>query len=267
MAIEITLTALEGYTPREREMNQKLNELFAEWHFCLKAGATAGNFNPEWPAWFVTDGFYPLYTEQKKKILFLGRESYGLAGHSYIDELYGYYKGNTVGGATVGQYPFHRRLFYVAWGLTHDCQPWSEIPVISDLAVSLAEPGGFSFAFMNFCKLSNETEASTRLNESAVAAFLECSKAAGGDFFNREIGILEPDLIITMKFREEWLNSLGEIRSLPSSNAELGQFQLKVGGRDILLLNSFHYSERFKKDKDDYYDPVVEAVKIYQVGV
>ena len=257
------VTTLAGYTSQEREMNRRLNGLFAEWRACLKAGA-AGRFDP---AWFVTDGFYPRYTEQKKKILFIGREAYGIAGGSYIDELHACYKNNSIGNTSIGQYPFHRRLFYVAWGLTNGCQPWPEIPAVTALTPGLAEPGGLSFAFMNFSKLSNETDTPTKLNYPVVEAFLECTQASGGDFFNREIGILEPDLIITMKFWDEWLYSLGELKTLPSGNDKLGRYFLKVNGRETLLLNGFHFSARNKCDRCDFYDPMVEALKKIPAGV
>jgi hypothetical protein len=52
-------------------MNRRLNELFAEWYACLKA-RMAGRF---YPVEFVTDGFYPRCTEQKKKIYFFAMKT------------------------------------------------------------------------------------------------------------------------------------------------------------------------------------------------
>jgi hypothetical protein len=155
-------------------------------------------------------------------------------------------------------------LLKIAYGLNHGCLPWAEIPPASALAETFACPGGLSFAFMNFSKLSNETK-SRRPHWPAIAAFLECSKGSGGHFFNREIGILDPDLIIAMNLNDEWLNSLGEIKTLASSHEKLGHCLLKVNGRETLLLNSFHFSAR-KSDLADYYEPMAEAVKNYQAS-
>jgi hypothetical protein len=129
------------------------------------------------------------------------------------------------------------------------------------LTAAFACPGGLSFAFMNFSKLSNETDFSAKLNLPAVTAFLECSQGAGTNFFNREISILEPDLIITMNLNK-WLAALGEyelVEQLP----KVERLRLKAGGRSIPLLNTYHFSA-LKKDQDDYYDPVLEAWKSFQ---
>ena len=37
---------------------------------------------------FVSDGFYPYYTNQKVKVLFIGREALEIAGTNYQESLY-----------------------------------------------------------------------------------------------------------------------------------------------------------------------------------
>jgi hypothetical protein len=209
----------------------------------------------------VADGFFPQYTEQKRKILFIGRESVQI-GSCYIDVLYKAYKEGLVGGKALDQYLFHSRLLKIAYGFTHECCPWTEIPEASEIAATFAEPGGLSFALMNFCKLSNETGGSA-LDRQAVAAFLEISRAAGKQFFNREINVIQPDLIITMNFEDNWLYSLGTLADLKKVKGVDG-YLLAVGDRQIPLLNSFHFSAWNKTDPDDFYDPLVEAFLLYR---
>ena len=257
MVPEYNVTTLNGYTPQEQEMNLKLNELFEEWFGCLKEKAV-GRFDP---TWFVTDGSYPRYTEQKTKVLFIGREAHSIAGSSYIDVLYNAYKTNYIGGRHINKYAFHRRLFYIAYGLTHNCPPWTEIPYPGDITADFACPSGLSFAFMNLSKLSNETNHPTRMNWSVVTPFIECCQNAGTNFFNREIAILKPDIIITMNFYY-CLTALGELETLePHPYAD--RLLLKVDGRSIPLLNTYHFSA-IKSDLDVFYNPVVEVWKGFQ---
>ena len=250
----LKFTALPGYTSRENKMNDQLNELFAKWYAYLKAGA-AGRFDP---ATFIPDGFYPQYTTQKKKILFIGREGLWEPGANYIDLLYGWYTNkddtkNDDHKKLVNGHKFHRLLLKISYGLNHGCLPWAEIPDADKLTETFGVPGGFSFAFMNLSKLSNATE-HWRLTPKAVNDFLECSNASGDNFFNREISIFEPNLIITMNFRDKWLNSLGECKTLPAATNQLGQNLLEVNGRETLLLNAYHFSAVNKSDQTAYYD-------------
>ena len=59
-----------NYTLQEEiELNDKLNALFSEWGKELKSRKISNKV--------IKDGFYPFYTQQKPKILFVGRESLG----------------------------------------------------------------------------------------------------------------------------------------------------------------------------------------------
>ena len=264
MTTEYQISCLAGYTEREQEMNRRLNELFEEWYACVKAGAEGpfkGRFDP---AWFVTDGFYPRYTEQKPKILFIGREAHGIGGGSYIDVLHKCYRTNYIGERHINKYQFHYRQFYIAYGLTNHYPSFEALPQASELTPNFATPGGLSFAFMNFSKLSNETANPTRLNRPIVESFLECSRASGENFFNREIAIIEPDLIIAARLFPEWLDSgcLGELKKMPPVNEYVNCYLLKVKDQEIPLLNPFHFSA-IKKDKEHFYDPIVESLRTF----
>lgn len=61
------------YPESELDLKEKIENLNGEWLDFLKEQLPNESCNIE--KLFVSDGFYPYYTSQKKKILFIGREA------------------------------------------------------------------------------------------------------------------------------------------------------------------------------------------------
>lgn len=77
----------------------------------------------------VFDGFYPFYTQQRCKILFIGRESLSMSGENYIEKLHSYYKINkSIGDKPINQHGFHSLMFYITYGLNNNFCSWEDIP-------------------------------------------------------------------------------------------------------------------------------------------
>jgi hypothetical protein len=94
----------------------------------------------------TTYGIYPNYSQQKLKILFIGREARGLSGCDYIDMLFSAYKGKNIGGTHINQSSFHRRMLKVAYYLNNPDSLLENIPSASDISETFGSPSGVSFA-------------------------------------------------------------------------------------------------------------------------
>lgn len=209
---------------------------------------------------FVADGFYPYYFQQKIKLLFVGRESLGMSGLDYISELFNAYKNNRIGNCHINQpgCSFHNRLMYVAYGLLNGMPEWQTIDYADKLTPRFGEKDGFSFAFMNISKLSNESanwQANWRLINAAVKA-----STHERNFIQEEVALLEPDVVIAMHLDKAHLDSIGSSKLL-EENQNISAYALKTANRLTLLLNTWHFSAPNKKDISEIYLPICEMVR------
>lgn len=237
--------------PVEQKLHAELLSLLDEWKKIVCTEQSSSNL-------FVEDGFYPFYTQQPVKILFIGREALGMAGLNYIDVLFEAYKANSVGGKSLDEYKFHRLLFYIAYGIIHCETDWKKIPYASELAANFGTQNGISFAFMNLSKFSNEST-SWEADNLLIDSFLQKSQKAKENFFNKEIELLSPDLIFTMNL-EGRINFLGEITERKNGN-DIDFMRLKAGSRQIPLFNTWHFASPNKSDYQHYYKPIVETMQ------
>lgn len=236
------------YLETEKSLNKNLTELFDEWQTTLQANGLS-------VADFVTDGFYPYYTMQKKKILFIGRESLSLAGDDYISILYQSYKHGSLGDTNINRCKFHALMFYHAWAINNNLPEWRDIPYASELTSQFATKDGFSFAFMNLSKFSNESD-SWKADWPLIDSFIKNSNHPTKNLFNEQIRILNPDIIITMNF-EGRIATLGEHEYLSDkSNGNVACYNLFVNGNAIPLYDMFHFSAPSKSGESDYYLPL-----------
>tara|TARA_R110000764_G_scaffold16262_1_gene45530 strand:- start:5166 stop:5930 length:765 start_codon:yes stop_codon:yes gene_type:complete len=240
----------------EQEQLKLLNCLFTDWYDEAKNkifhdGRTADDI--------VFDGFYPFFSQQKIKVLFIGRESLGLTGDHYLNLLhYLYTQNQKIGSKSLNQAQFHARMFQLAYALNNPNCSWNDIPSAQDIAKTFATSSGISFAFMNLSKLSNESEewvVDWKLVDSFTSAFKDCET----NLFNKEIEIINPDIIISMNL-ERRLASLGELGVINYGN-KASYFRLTCGNRKILLMDLFHFSAINKSSEEDFYMPVLQGIK------
>ncbi len=242
------------YPQSEQELCSRLDALQTEWK------RTCNYEDSE----FVYDGFYPYYTKQKVKILFIGRENRGLDNEcgSYVSQLYKAYKEKSIGGKSINAYKTHSLQFYITYGLNNNATDWSEIPSAAELAEGFATERGISWAYMNLSKLSNTGEHSQVADWCLINNFCEATKEAneksGRNFWAEEINLLDPDLIIGMNLGS-YYDCLGESEwgDLFGSSA-VRHRKITIGTKTYDLLDTYHFSAR-KSPKKDFYDPIVEA--------
>lgn len=237
--------------PDEQNLYSEISSLLSEWKKVVFTEKSSSNL-------FVEDGFYPFYTQQPVKILFIGREALGMAGLNYIDVLFDAYKNKIVGEKSLDEYKFHHLLFYIAYGIIHRETDWKKIPYASELADNFGTQNGISFAFMNLSKFSNESD-SWEADNLLIDSFLQKSQKAKENLFNKEIELLSPDLIFTMNL-EGRINFLGEITERQNGN-DVDFMRLKVGLKQIPLLNTWHFASPNKSEYQNYYKPIVETLQ------
>ena len=238
----------------EIKLNAELHRLFEDWKEHIKGvklydGYSAKNF--------IKDGFYPFYTRQSKKILFIGREAYGIDGEkSYIDLLLKCYKENSVGDKKLDAWQFHNLMFKITYSLCNNCFDWKKIPSASKLTKNFGTPDGISFAFMNISKFSNEETWS--LNKKLVNSFINNAE----DFIAKEIKLLNPDLVITMNFGNnvELCGNLERIEE--KSTPDVGLYWLDLGTRKILLADTWHFSAPNKSPEREIWKPLLKALEL-----
>lgn len=201
----------------------------------------------------VSDGFYPNYTAQPVKILFMGRESYGLDGCDYIEVFINHYLNGTTGPddaqKSINRDRFHKMLIKVAYGIVHD-KTWDEIPKASDLCANRGIFDKVSFAFMNLSKLSNEntTTGHTQTDWNLVNTSLDMTLNET-NLILQEISVLNPDLIVCMNFeRERLCRVFGNM--LRIFDNEWLKYHLNVNGKTILLLDQWHFSTTRKSEQE-----------------
>ncbi len=200
---------------------------------------------------FVRDGFYPNYTHQRNRILFIGREAYGMTAagvDSYIEELGRYYLSGEVWRG------FHQKLWWVAWGILNRAPTWQDIPWIEEIADRFGKPdtdGGFSFAFMNANKCSNEGGKNT--DWADMGNFLQCSMP----YIREEVALLRPDIVIAMNLGEAFY--VEGLKAEPLfQERDIAAYRLPDGA---ILLDTWHFSAPNKSPACHLYAPIVEALR------
>lgn len=244
------------YPESEQPMLDQLADLFREWnqHFLVNGSP----LQKQRADGMVSDGFYPHYFDQRKRILFIGRESRGIPGCNYMDVLHWDYRvRKRIGTQHLNRSKFHSRMIRITYGIMNGMPPWPSIPLASKIGDTLFEAGGLSFAFMNISKLSNEGGGwPSDWGTINSAHTLSCS----GRSFNRdEVAILKPHIVITMNLRDK-IDSLGT-RTLIHQSDLARSYWIDSDGHRSLLIDTFHFSAPRKCASTDFYTPICDEIR------
>ncbi len=150
-------------------------------------------------------------------------------------------------------------MLYVAYALEREHYDYGSLPWADEIADEFAVPGGISYAFMNLSKLSNESENWQRDNV-LIKSFLDMDSK---ELLARELQILNPDLIITMNLVGDYGDYLGKLRHLENFGSE-GQVclhTLETSLDTYKLVDSYHFSCIGKRNKEDLFDPIIDACR------
>ncbi len=223
---------------------------------------------------FVSDGFFPYYTKQKIKILFLGKESLGLGGLDYVDTMMNAVKTNNPRARgskwTNNKDPFWSKILYTAYGLNNGFCDCKDMPRASEIGLHrFAVDGGISFAVMNFSKFDNYNPRKPySADYKTMWKYREMVERTGRNWYEEQIDLLNPDVIISMNianfvlkaFKIDSWNSLFDNDSNSPGIPYVNIGYLPVKGRKIPLINTKHFSYPGKSFKKYYYVPIVRSM-------
>ena len=221
-----------------------------------KGEATLRNSRNYASALYAYDGAFPGYADQHKKILVIGREAYGD---------YNYYRQQnlnaqcvSINNARLSEYnsnrlfrggneasftekclnvtgvKYHARIIATAYAIITG--NWSVSGKdIKDIAASLGQPSGISFAYANFSKLLNTTgdiSISAPINKERIRFWAVLDN--GLHILQEEVESLNPDVIITQGFIEmcgdinyNCFNNLGKTNRNDSDKTRRRDIQTK----------------------------------------
>ena len=222
----------------------------------------------KWPdAVFVKDGPFPFYEQQKTKILFIGREAYGMDPSEKNIDYWSDIREPSLG-------LFQSRLLYLAYGIQHgECSydDWCKMPDAHRLNAIFAEDakqldGAFSNAFMNASKLVN-TEG-TKIG-NICRSFI--NDKVNRLFFIREIELLAPDIIVSANlndigffFHEEFADIVEHDADseFNNGNCYVWKYKLQSTGKIIPCLDAWHFSA-IHPNFEGFYQPICSAARHY----
>lgn len=242
-----------------------LEKLFSDWYqlFAKNDESLASKM--------VFDGFYPHYFSQeknreKKRILFIGWEALGMTededNNNYIEALYDCYRNsNLIGNRRLNNHRFHYRMICIAYGILHGMPDWNNFGEAETLIEDFAKSGGWSFAFMNISKLSNDSgKSAADWNLINTSFRLSTEGPEGRNFIEEEIAILEPHIVIAMNLKEKY-KWLGTGLDWTHVSRGVNSSPLQSCGHPSLLIDSWHFSNWFLNDVTDYYVPIRDAIR------
>lgn len=240
-----------NYTTTELTLKKENDGLQEEWRDLIT------KTNPELADLFVVDGFYPHYTEQNLRILYIAKESLGLAGCNYSDVLLDAYREGVVGDRSLNAYKFHALMLYVAYGLLHGCLGYDSLPTAMEIGKDLGTASGISFAHMNISKLSNESGDWPADNE-LINQFLDITSQHKENLWAKQIALLNPDVIIGMNLGG-WYERIGKVSDFRHLGPVCLQTLTTAYGA-YKLIDAYHFAA-INRWKEDNYDPIMAAFK------
>lgn len=259
------------YSDFEKQKNKELESLFSDWIKQLSKNKTPidnENKDKTSPATcFAKDGFFPGYFDENNlKVCFIGRETRLIGGYDFRDttkEFFEEYYSNNNN--------WWRHLLYIIYGIkTKGEYKFEEIPDALEILNEMYDTNKYGFGSINISKYSNDDENNWQTNVNLVHRFLKDSELEKTNFFQKELEILDPDVIITANLwdiiEKEYMNLCLSESNFPETKhiihdgesvAEYGKYNLN--GKMIDFIDLYHFSAK-KSDKYCYYNPVMKVL-------
>lgn len=222
MLIEVK-DGIKKFSIEERELWYENNILMENLKSSLKDLAS-NDREVEYVQGINSDGFYPYYTHQKVKILFVAKEALGIGGEDYIEVLLQGIQANDPRGQrswnkehpnesyfrviTNNSDPLLSKMLYCTYGLNNGYCRYTDMPWASDMGQNLfgrkeginnnlGKPG-LSYAFINYSKFDNPSEVSYAADSRRIQTYADMVQQSGLNWFAKQISLLDPDVIIEM---------------------------------------------------------------------
>jgi hypothetical protein len=261
-----SIFSLYPYPSDELPQKRRLDRLMTDWKKRLAPHQVLfrddGKLYPA-ESFFASDGFLPYYFHQKRKVLFIARETRYIAGQDNIEVILKKCKDNPQG---IGAEPVLRRILLLAYGIQNDGTiPFKNIDP-QKLCALATTAAGFSFAFMELSKYSNENNDGGIADTELMASFFEHSRLQERNFIQEELSLLDPDMVITMNLWDGKIDAgvlrlaLGDTPFIDCPHPGAARRTITINGKRLPLIDLYHFSAR-KSDSEDFYKPVMDILK------
>jgi hypothetical protein len=233
----------------------------------------ARNYDPEYweegnpisNSYFISDGFFPGYYNQEIKVLFIGRETrFMYEEGDWVHYMIKHFETDNQNNKLLA-----RRLLYIVHGIRSKGKLEFE-DVKRKTADGIAkEIKDHGFAFMDISKYSNINKDKPDADYHLINQFLKDSNLEKINYFQKEIEILNPDIIITLnlwngKIDQKYLDlCFGKIeweKINDDIDGKVNVSNIILNGKNIKLLNTYSFTDYSHSDKEYFYDPVMEIL-------
>jgi hypothetical protein len=254
------------YPPDEQPLFLRLAALLEDWKKeTAKSTVVCRADGKHYPgdSYFADDGFLPYYYRRKPKTLFIARETRYIAGQNNIEIILKKCRENPGG---IGGEILLRRMLLIAYGICQGGTVPFEAVDPRELCALAGTKDGFSFAFMEISKYSNENDDGGNADTGLIRSFFENSNLQKRNFFREELSLLAPDLVITMNLWDGKIAAghlelaLGKAPYIDMPHPGAARRSLAINGKTTPLIDMYHFSAR-KSDSEDFYKPVMRIIR------
>jgi hypothetical protein len=258
---------LKYFKGNENDKRKLINSLMYDWKKEVKNNRENSKGKKS-DCYFNGDGFFPGYYNQKKKLLFVGREARWVASgpypEDYIADFINWFKYND----DHNKKSFTRHILYIAYGIKNNgILKFEEVKekTANGIAKEMVKNNDYGYAMMNISKYSNEKDSGAIADKKLINRFLEHSPLDKRNYFQEELAILEPDIIITGNLWKGNINEnyldlcFGKMKKTKEIEDKAALYEIKIAQRKIKLIDIYHFSSRYK-DKEYFYDPIMKLV-------
>jgi len=257
------------YSAPEKQKNLKLDKLMNEWIEQLSKNKTLidnGNKETTTPQdCFAKDGFFPGYFDQKRKTVFIGRETRNIGGYDFRDTTKEFFDKDF---SNKNSWWLH--ILYIVYGIKTEGELFKDIPTALEILNKMRETNDFGFACINISKYSNDNPDNWKTNTALVDRFFKDSELGNRNSFQEQLKILDPDIIITANLwdgtiAENYINlcfpgEFSKNKTLTHNKEGVaGYGKYNLNGKEIDYIDLFHFSAN-KSDEHCYYNPVMKIL-------
>ena len=265
------------YSDFEKQKNKELNSLFSAWIKQLSKNTKSiknGDKGKRTPTdCFAKDGFFPGYFDKKNlKVCFIGRETRRIGGLDFRDTTKDFFESflDDPDHKNIKENSWWRRILRIVYGIKNNGEiKFEKLLEPMDILKKMYNSNKYGFATINLSIYSNDHQDQWESDNDLINRFLKDSELNIRNYFDEELKILDPDVIITANLwespiKKEYLNlclpdeNFLSWKSLKDNVAAYGYYDLH--GKKIMCINLYHFSAPGKTDKEYYYNPVMKIL-------